>query len=91
MTNEYRYFLKSSFVGVNRLFVLISWNKCIDLKWVKGSRYYLQKSISKTYSIIFNGKNLYDQAVDSSIERYEKIRKLTTGQSEYYFTRRLLH
>ena len=67
MTNEYRYFVKSSFVGVNRLFVLISLNKCNDLKWLKGSRYYLQKIISKTYSIIINGKTLYDQAVDSSI------------------------
>ena len=41
--------------------------------------------------MIINGKNLYDQAVDSSIERYEEIIKLTTGQSEYYFTRLLLH
>ena len=79
MTNEYRYFLKLSFVGVNRFFVLISLNKCNDLKWFKGSTLFT-KSISKTYSIIINGKNLYDQAVDSSIERYEEIRKLTTGQ-----------
>ena len=42
-------------------------------------------------NIIINGKNFYDQAIDSSIERYEKIRKLTTGQSEYYITGRLLH
>ena len=42
--NEYRHFLKSNFVGVNKFFKLI---------------------------------------FDSSIERYEKIRKLTTGQSEY--------
>ena len=27
-------------------------------------------------------KNFYDQAIDSDIKRYEKIRKLTTGQGE---------
>ena len=31
-------------------------------------------------------KNLYDQAFDSDIKRYEGIRKLTTGQDEDYGT-----
>ena len=29
-------------------------------------------------------KKNYDQAIDSDIKRYEKIRKLTTGQDETY-------
>ena len=29
-----------------------------------------------------NGKNFYDQAIDSDIKQYEEIRKLTTGQVE---------
>ena len=29
-----------------------------------------------------NGKNFYDQAIDSDIKQYEEIRKLTTGQGE---------
>ena len=29
-------------------------------------------------------KNLYDQAIDSDIKRYEEIRKLTTDQGEGY-------
>ena len=31
---------------------------------------------------IINGKDLYDQGIDSDIKWYEKIRKLTTGQDE---------
>ena len=26
-----------------------------------------------------NGKKFFDQAIDSDIKRYEKVRKLTTG------------
>ena len=44
----------------------------------------LPKGIIKNYNIIINGKNFYDQAIDSDIKRYEQITKLTTGQSEDY-------
>ena len=40
--------------------------------------------------MIINGKNFYDQAIDSDIKGYEEIRKLTTGQSEDYTTGSLL-
>ena len=39
MTNEYRYFLKSSFGGVNRLFVLIYLNRDSNIKRFKIRRY----------------------------------------------------
>ena len=32
MTNKYRYFLESNFVGVNRLFVLIYSNQDVKIK-----------------------------------------------------------
>ena len=35
-------------------------------------------------------KNFYDQAIDSDINRYEEISKLTTGQDEGYTTGCLL-
>ena len=38
MTNEYRYFLKSNFVEVNRLFVLIYSNQLNDSKRFKTRR-----------------------------------------------------
>ena len=32
--------------------------------------------------MIINGKNFYDQPIDSDVKWYEEIRKLTTGQGE---------
>ena len=59
-TNEYRYFLKSNFVGVNRLFVKVYSNQDNDSKRLKTWRYYLPKGISDNYNVIINEKNFYD-------------------------------
>ena len=40
--------------------------------------------------MIINGKNFYDQPIDSDIKRSEEIRKLTTGLGEDYTTGYLL-
>ena len=66
-TNECTYFLESNFVGVNRLFVLVYSNQDANSKRFKSRR---------------NGKNFYNQAIDSDIKRYEEIKKLKTGQRE---------
>ena len=34
--------------------------------------------------MIINGKNFYDQPIDSDIKGYEEIRKLTTGQWQWW-------
>ena len=44
-TNEFRYFLKSNFVGVNRLFILVFSNEDAASKEFKAERYYLPKGI----------------------------------------------
>ena len=87
-TNEYRYFLKSNFVGLNGLDCLFQFiqEEDVDSKRFRAKRYYLPKGIIKNYNGIINGKNVYDQAIDSDIKRYEEIRKLTIGQSEDYTT-----
>ena len=59
---------------------LVYLNKSNDVKRFTATRYYLPKGIIKNYNVIINGKNLYDQAIDSDIKRYKEIRKLTTGQ-----------
>ena len=56
------------------------------LKDLHLKRCYLPKGIIKNYNMIINGKDFYDQAIDSDIKRYEEIRKLTTGQGEDYTT-----
>ena len=58
--NEFRYFLESNFVGVNRLFVLIYSNEDTATKRFKSKRYYLLKGIIRNYNVIINGKNVYD-------------------------------
>ena len=88
--NEYRCFLESSFVGFNRLFVLVYSYQGENSKRFKTRRYYLPIGIIKNYNVIINGKNFYDQPINSDIKRYEEIRKLTTGQGEYHTTGCLL-
>ena len=40
--------------------------------------------------MIINGKDFYNQAIDSNIKRYKETRKLATGESEDYTTGCLL-
>ena len=42
------------------------------------------------YNIIIIGKNFYEQAIDSDINRYKEIRNLTTGEGEDYSTSSLI-
>ena len=71
--------------------MLVYSNSDNDVKRFKAQRYYLPKGIIKNYNVIINGKNFYDQAIDSDIKREKEIRKLTTGQGEDYTTGCLLN
>ena len=71
MTNEFRYFLESNFVGVSRLFALVNINKDANSKRFKAKRYYLSKGIIVNYNVIINGKNFYDQAIVSDTKKLE--------------------
>ena len=66
--------------------VLVFSNQDGNAKSYKARRYYLPKDIIKNYNVIINGKNFYDQEIDSDIKRYEETKKLTTGQGEDYTT-----
>ena len=77
-TNEYRYFIESKFVGVNRLLILIYPNEDGNVKRFNGKKYFSPTIIVKNYNVIVSGKNFYDQPIDSNIKRYKEIRKLTT-------------
>ena len=78
--------MESNFVGVNRLFLLVYLNRDNDVKQFKTRRYYLTKGRIKNYNVIVNGKNVYDQPIDSDIKRYKEIRQLTTVKVEDYTT-----
>ena len=53
-------------------------------------RYYLPRAEIKYYNILIDGRNFYDQNVNSSIVRYIELLKMTTGRSEDYSTGCLL-
>ena len=46
-TNEQKQLLESNFVGVNRLFVVVYFNRGNDIKRYSGKNYYLPKFIIK--------------------------------------------
>ena len=75
-TNEYRYFLESNCVGVNRLVVLIYSDQDNNSKRCKTKRYYLPNGAIKSYNVIINGKNFYDQLIDSDIKNSKEISRM---------------
>ena len=54
-------------------------------------RYYLPRAEIKGYNVLIDGRNFYDQNVNSSIVRYNQILKMKTGRSEDYSTGCLLY
>ena len=80
------FFLNRIFFGVNRLFVLVYRNQDAASKIFKAIRYYLLKGVIDNNNVTINGKNFYDQPMDSDIKRFEEIRKLTAGIGEDYTT-----
>ena len=76
-----------SFQGVNRPFVLSFEN---ENDRTSHSTYYLPKVEIKDYNVMIDGKNFFDQPINSNIKTYEKIRKIATGQGDDYTTGCLL-
>ena len=68
------------------MFVLVYSIQDDNARRFKARRYYLPKDIIDNYNVIINGNIFNDQAIDSDIKRYEKIRILSTGQGEDYTT-----
>ena len=53
-------------------------------------RYYLPRAEIKDSNILIDGRNFYDQNVNSSMVRCNELLKMTTGRSEEYSTGCLL-
>ena len=69
-----RFFLKSNFVeSKDYLFVLDYSNEDTSSRRFQTKRYYLPKVIIDNHDVKINGKNLFDQAIDSDLKQYEKI------------------
>ena len=86
--NRYlNYLINPSFQGVNRLFVSSFENKNDR---TSHSTYYLPKVEIKDYNVMIDGRNLFDQPINSMSQTYENIRKTATGKGDDYKTGCLL-
>ena len=91
--NVFRRTLDISFEGVSKLFAAAY--ETNDIKRNANTeesrrRYYLPRVEIKDYNVLIDGRNFYDQNVNSSIVRYNELLKMTTGRSEDYSTGCLL-
>ena len=89
--NVFKYInLDPSFQGVNRLFVMV-YNCANGQPTRNGQRkYYLPRIDLEKYNVIIDGRNFYDNPIESDIEKYRELKKVMTGKGEDYTTRSLL-
>ena len=81
--------LDRSFQGVNRLFVMVFDGNTVSRNTddpESHQRYFLPRIEIKDYNVLIDGRNFYDQSINDSITRDNKLLKLTTGKSEDYTT-----
>ena len=86
--NRYlNYLINPSFQGVNRLFVLFFEN---ENDRTSHSTYCLPKVEIKNYNVMIDGRNFFDQPINSMSKTYENIRKIAAGKGDDYTTGCLL-
>ena len=86
--------LDPSFQGVNRLFIM-AYNRLAaanDNQFNKDSRqiYYLPRNDLNKYNVIIDGRNFYDNPIESDSEKYRELKKVMIGKGEDYTTGSLL-
>ena len=89
--NVFKYInLDPSFQGVNRLFVM-AYNRANGQATRNGQRkYYLRRIDLEKYNVIIDGRNFYDNPIESDIEKYRELKKVMIGKGEDYTTGSLL-
>ena len=81
--NVFKYInLDPSFQGVNRLFVM-AYNRINGQPTRNGQRkYYLPRIDLEKYNVIIDGRNFYDNPIESDIEKYRELEKVMIGKGE---------
>ena len=89
--NMFKYInLDPSFQGVNRLFV-IAYNRADDPPTRnEQQKYYLPRISLNEYNVIIDGRNFYDNPIESDIKKYRELKKVMIGKGEDYTTGSLL-
>ena len=82
--------LDPSFQGVNILFVR-AYNRVDGQPTRNGQRKcYLPRISLNKYNVIIDGRNFYDNPIESDIEKYRELKKVMIGKGEDYSTGSLL-
>ena len=81
--NVFKYInLDPSFQGVNRLFVM-AYNRANGQPTRNGqSKYYLPRIDLEKYNVIIDGRNFYDNPIESDIEKYRELKKVMVEKGE---------
>ena len=89
--NVFKYInLDPSFQDVNRLFVM-AYNRANGQPTRNGQqKYYLPRIDLEKYNVFIDGRNFYDNPVESDIEKYRELKKVMIGKGEDYTTGSLL-
>ena len=85
--------LDASYQGVKRLFVLAYNNTAgnIQISIDSFKKYFLLRVKIENYNTEIDGRNFYDQPINDSINQYDEVRKVSTGQGDDYTTGSLLN
>ena len=88
--NVFKYInLDPSFQGVNRLFVTAYSRVDCQPNRDDQRKYYLPRIDLNKY-VIIDGRNFYDNPIESDIEKYSELKKVMIGKGEDYTTGSLL-
>ena len=89
--NNFKYIsLDPSFQGVNKLFAM-AYNSANNQATRDGrKKCYLPRTDLNKYNAIIDGRDFYDNPVESDIEKYRQLKKLMIGKGEDYTAGSLL-
>ena len=76
--------LDPSFQGVNRLFVMVYLRGNNQFTRNSQRKYYLPRMDLNKYNVIIDGRNVYDNPIESDIEKYRELKKVMIGKGEDY-------
>ena len=77
--------LDPSFQRVNRLF-LMAYSRADNNQDTRNGqqKYYLPRIDLNKYNVIIDGRNFYDNPIESGIEKYRELKKVMIGKGEDY-------
>ena len=81
--------LDPSFQGINRLFLMAYSRAANQPDRNSQQKYYLPRIDLNKY-VIIDGRNFYDNPIESDIEKYRELKKVMIGKGEDYTTGSLL-